>query len=164
MNHALVAVIDSIQARFFTLDPPSLFDNQAEPRLTEHETLRNLAQEAQGEELWSSTKTGRNRGLGSQAHSYDDHRERHLTEFERRFAQAIASHLHELIQTHDLRNLIIIAEPQVLGFVREAIATTLPKHISITELGKNLCQLSAHELHAYLQQHGMLSRPSRTSR
>jgi protein required for attachment to host cells len=156
MSQYLVAVIDGTRARFMTLEPAELPEYESGPNLVEHEGLANSTKELQGRELWASAKTGRNRGTSGQAHSYDDHRENHVVEFERRFAQEIASQIGALIQTHQVQHLVLIAEPQILGLMREAIAPTLPKHLKTSELAKDLCHLKPHELHEYLANKDLL--------
>lgn len=150
MSIFLVAVIDGKKARFFTLEPTEIPEFESGPNLTEHEALLNAVKDFEGKELWANTKTGLNRGAGAQAHAYDDHREHHLIEFERRFAQTIATRIVHLIQVHRVQQLLMIAEPQILGLMREAVTPILPKNIKTQELAKELCQLKPHELHEYL--------------
>jgi protein required for attachment to host cells len=156
MNKSLVAVINGAKARFLTLEPGEFPEYWSSPRLIEHESLLNLTKEIQGQELWSSTKTGRNRGSGGQAHSYDDHRENHIAEFERRFAQAIATQIVNLVQAHQVEQLLLIAEPKILGLMRETLTTGSLTHLKLGELAKDLCQLKPHELHEYLANKGLL--------
>lgn len=162
MSICLVAVIDSTKARFLTLEPSDSSDYG--PRLIEHELLLNSAQELQGQNVWSSTKTGRNRGAAGQAHSYDDRRDSHLIEFERRFVQTIATQIINLIQVHQVQQLLMIGEPQILGLLREALVSGLPQKIKISELSKNLCHLKPHELHEYLAHKQLLPAQKRVSR
>jgi protein required for attachment to host cells len=157
----LVAAIDGSKARFLTLAAVSdpVFDPS--PKLIEHEGLTLPEGELAGGELWSSTKTGRNRGSQGQSHSYDDHRQQHLIEFERHFANSIASQMNQLIQDHQIQEVLLIAAPQILGIMREALASALPKTMKITDLNKDLCQLTPHEIHQYLAEKDLLPAPQR---
>lgn len=150
MNQFLLAVADGTKARFLTLNLAEFPEYEPNPQWIEHECLLNSAQELQGQELWASAKTGRNRGVGGQAHSYDDRRQNHMMEFERRFAQTIATQLVHCIQAHPVQQLFLIAEPQFLGLMRNALIPLLPKNIKMSELAKNLCHLKPHELYEYL--------------
>jgi protein required for attachment to host cells len=132
-------------------------------RLIELDGLLNPSAESLGEELWSSTKPGRNRGAGPRAHGYDDHRNKHRDEFERRFAQEIAAHITTIVQAESIRHLILVAESQVIGFMRDAIAPTVPSNVHVQELTKNLSHLSAHELHKYLASQKLTPDPMRLS-
>lgn len=159
MNKSLVVVIDSTKARFLTLELTDFTEYESGAHLIEQEGLLNPERETQGQELWSSTKTGRNRGSSGQAHSYDDHRENHVVEFERRFAQMTATQISSLAQMHQINQLILIAEPQILGLMREVLAHGMPTHFKINELAKNLCHLKPHALHEYLANQGLLPAP-----
>jgi protein required for attachment to host cells len=150
MNHTLVAVLNGTKARFFTLEFADFPEHESGPNLIEHEALINEENELAGEELWASSKTGRNRGSVGQSHSYDDHRQNHVVEFEQRFSQKIVSRMQSLIELHNIRHLLLVAEPQMLGIVREPINAEISKTIEIKELAKDLCQFSVRDLHEYL--------------
>jgi protein required for attachment to host cells len=150
MDSVVVAVLSHTKARLLTLEPSEFPDYESSPNLVEQESLLSATSELQGAELWSNLKAGRNRGAAGQAHSYDDHRDNHRVEFERRFAQAIAQKLITLIQTCQAQKLILIAEPQVLGLMRDELAASLPTTLKLNELAKDLCQLSNRELQDYL--------------
>lgn len=163
MNRYLVAVIDSTKARFLTLKPSELPGYDSGPHLIEHEALLSSSNELQGQELWTSTKTGRNRGVAGQAHSYDDGRDSYLIESERRFTQSITAKIVNLIQTHQIQQVLMIAEPRILGLIREGLMPVLPRNIKIHEIGKELCHLKPHELHEYLASKKLLPAYKRAS-
>jgi protein required for attachment to host cells len=150
MNQSVVAVMDGTKARFFTLEVADFPEYQSSPNLVEHESLTNTTKELAGKDLWANTKTGRNRGSGSQAHGYDDHRQNHISEFERNFAKEITNKITQLVDEYQSYHLLLVAEPQMLGFVREILTPHLPKTLKIQELGKDLCKLKPQELHEYL--------------
>ncbi|GAB4367471.1 MAG: host attachment protein [Elainellaceae cyanobacterium] len=161
MSKMLVAVVDSTKARFLALEPVEFPEERRGSHLVELNSLTNPFNEAQGQDLWSSTKTGRNLGAGAQAHSYDDHRESHMVEFERRFAKAIATHIVNLVHKNTIQQLILVAEPQILRFIREAIAASALPHLQINESTKNLCNLKPPELQRYLAKQGLIPEPVR---
>ncbi|MGB8702487.1 MAG: host attachment protein [Thermosynechococcaceae cyanobacterium] len=150
MTHTLVAVLNGTKARFFTLASADFPENEPGPDLIEHETLINEANEMSGQDLWASSKTGRNRGSAGQSHSYDDHRQNHAVAFEQRFSQNIVSQMQALIESDQIRHLILVAEPQMLGIVREPINAGISKTVEVKELAKDLCQFSVRDLHEYL--------------
>lgn len=160
MQKYIVAVANSIKAKLFVLQTAELTDFEPTPKLVEIEELLSSTQDRQGQNLWSSTKPGRNRGTAGQAHGYDDHRESHCIEFERRFAQEFAAKLTQLIRSAQPCQLLLIAEPQILGIMRGVLTPNLPKNLKCNELAKDLCQLKAHELHEYLATKNLL--PPRT--
>ncbi|MBE9138117.1 host attachment protein [Nodosilinea sp. LEGE 07088] len=155
MTRFLVAVVDGAKARFLTLEPLSAPELESGPDLIEHCELLNPAIEMAGQDLWANTKTGRNRGSGSRGHSYDDHRGNHLVEFERRFAQAIDTKMASLLAQYDLNTLVLVAEPQILGILRENL-TSANHRIQAQEVAKDLCRMTSRQLHEYLAQKGLL--------
>ncbi len=151
-----VAVINGSQARFFTLDSAEISEYESSPNLLEHESLADSTRELHGQELWANIKTGRNRGSNGQAHSYDDHRQKHEIEFEKRFANKISSVMLNLIQTHQARHLIIVAEPQILGMLREVMTDNLFNNLNIQEVAKDICHLKSNQIHDYLAKKKLL--------
>lgn len=156
MIQILVTVISKTKARFLTLEQAQLPAYQSGPNLIEHEALLNPTQDVGGKDLWATVKTGRNQGSAGQAHAYDDHRDNHLEEFERRFAQMIATQIVNLAQTHQAQRLVLVAEPQILGGVRDALNPILPKNLQIQELAKDLCKVKTSELHEHLASKNIL--------
>jgi protein required for attachment to host cells len=161
MQKYVVAVVNSLKARLFVLEPSEFPESEPSPKLTEQAELHSSTQELQGQDLWSNTKSGRNRGTAGQAHAYDDHRENHMIEFERRFAQEIVTHLTQLIQTCQPHQLLLVAEPQILGIMREVLTPNLPKNLQFNELTKDLCHLKTHELQVYLANKKLLPAQNR---
>ncbi len=157
MNQSVVAVIDGARARFFLLEPVEFPEYQSGPNLVEQSCLTNTSNEVQGKELWANTKSGRNGGSGNQGHGYDDHRQKHLTEFERSFAKEIATTILEIIQQNTVHHAVLVAEPQILGLIREVLLPQLPKQLNVEELAKDLCKLKPQELHEYLAERGILA-------
>jgi protein required for attachment to host cells len=156
MGKFAVAIINGTQARFFTLDSAATSEYKSSPNLIEHEGLSDSTKELRGQELWANTKTGRNRSSNSQTHSYDDHRQNHELEFEKRFAHKISSVMLELIQKNQAKHLIVVAEPQILGMMREAMTDNLFKNLNIQQVAKDLCHLKINQIHDYLAKKGLL--------
>ena len=151
-----VAVINGTQARFFTLDSAAISEYESSPNLIEHKGLSDSTKELHGQELWANTKTGRNRGTSGQAHSYDDHRQNHEIEFEKRFANKISSAMLNLIKTNQARQLILVAEPQILGMMREAMTDKSFNSLKIKEVAKDICHFNVNQIHDYLAKKELL--------
>ncbi|MFB6276735.1 MAG: host attachment protein [Halothece sp.] len=156
MTKFAVAVINGAQARFFTLDSAALSEYEPSPNLIEQEGLSNVTKNLQGQELWANTKTGRNRGLNGQAHSYDDHRQNHKIEFEKKFANQISNAILNLIKSYEAKQLILVAEPQILGLMREVMTDNLFTKITITEVAKDICHFNIKQIHDYLAKKTLL--------
>lgn len=163
MQKYVVAVVNSTRAKLFVVEPAEFPEYQPSPRLVEKETLHNSTQELQGQDLWSNTKPGRNRGTAGQAHGYDDHRENHRVEFERRFAQEISAKLAQIIRQNQPHQLLLVAEPQILGIMRDVLTPEMLKNLKFNELAKDLCQLKPHELYEYLATKDLLPAQTRSS-
>ncbi|WP_339382112.1 host attachment protein [Tolypothrix tenuis] len=68
-----------------------------------------------------------------------------------------------LIQAHQIQQLLMVAEPQILGMMRDVIAPLLGKNIKIHELAKEICHLKTHEIHEYLASKNLLPPHKRAS-
>lgn len=149
MTKFVIAVINGTQARFFTYEPLELIVPGTRNNLEEHQKLSNPAKKLQGQ-LWANVKTGRNRGTNGQAHSYDDHRQDHIAEFDRQFVQRITDKIAALLSSYQTRQLIVVAEPQILGLMREALKSPSFKTVNIRELDKDICHFNSLKIHDYL--------------
>ncbi|HQU17277.1 MAG: host attachment protein [Chromatiales bacterium 21-64-14] len=151
MNEYCVVVTDGARARFFTLEPAEFPQMQSGPNLVEQKDLVNPEGEIPDAQLWADTKSGRNRAPGGgPAHGYDDHREQHHDEFERRFARSVA---HEAIRMTHGRNapvVVLAAQKRMLGFLRAALAPLLKTGIGLRELAKDLSKHAPLDVHAHL--------------
>lgn len=124
----------------------------------EHQALLNPIQSQAGRELWTSSKSGGNRGTTRQSHGYDDHRQSHLKEFDRRFAHTINAGITHFIHTYPIQHILLVAEPQILGHLRPILMATLPKALLPVEVAKDLCNLSVSEIYKYLLDQQLLPR------
>lgn len=156
MTRFLVAVVNGAKARFLTLEPLDAPEFESGPDLVERCELLNPVVEMAGQDLWANTKTGRNRGTGGQGHNYDDHRNNHLVEFERRFAQAIVTQCDQLIAAHGLNAMVLVAEPQILGLLRHSLHSSNGRSVQLSDLPKDLCWMKPRQLHDYLAQRDIL--------
>ena len=145
-----VAVMNGTQARFFTLDSAATSQYESSPNLIEQQSLSDLTQELHGQELWANTKTGRFRGSNGQAHSYDDHRQNHKIEFEKRFAHKISDVMLNVIKANEAKQLILVAEPKILGIMRSAMTDNLFKNLNVQEVAKDICNFKVNQIHDYL--------------
>lgn len=151
-----VAVMNGTQARFFTLDSAATSKYESSPNLVEQQSLSDVTQELHGQELWANTKTGRNRGSNGQAHAYDDHRQNHKIEFEKRFAHRISDAMLNIIRSYDTRQLILVAEPKILGIMRASMTDNSFKTLNIHEVTKDICHFKVNQIHDYLAKKELL--------
>ncbi len=157
MRSYLVTVVDGVHARFFTLAAAELSDEgQSGPHLTEHSSLNNA-------EKPMATKGIPNNQIGRKHHGNRHEKTTQFTEINRRFAHKVLQHISAITQTSASNHLILIAEPHILGSLRESVPSHVPSNMPVSELAKDLCRLNAHELHKYLTSKQMLPSPKRVT-
>lgn len=157
MIRRAVLVADRTQARFFTLESTG-----SGPKLKEHEVLVDPELRLPDRELFSDNKTGRNRApAGGPAHGYDDHRNHHRDEIERRFAEAVAQETRRLATELAVDRLIVAAEDRMLGFLREALERNSSGISDLRWARKDYSHLAAREIHERLAVEGLLPKPRR---
>ncbi len=135
-----VVVADRSRARLF-ISVPSAPRAGVEPHgheLFELEALTDPDGELTGKQLFSSLRSGSNRSPHGATFEYDDHREGHRSEEERRFAKRIANALQGRLRTERPDKLILAIEPQLLGLLREALNGQWERSLEVVEVAKDL--------------------------
>lgn len=153
MSEYCVVVADGARARLFSLEEAEI--SESGPNLVEVSDLTNSEVEAAGKEIYSDDKSGRNASPGGGAHGYDDHRDRHIDESERRFAKQIAAAAADAVVRQKPGCLVVAADPRMLGHLREAMSSSVGG-IKIQEVAKDLTKLAPQELHQHLSTDHML--------
>jgi protein required for attachment to host cells len=147
--NTVVVVANSTRARFFTLQQAESPTFESGPRLVECRCLANPEQEASDRELWSDSKSGRNRSSGGGgAHGYDDHREQHRAEYDRRFMQSVAVEAERLARSEHAMRVVVTADNRTLGLLRGELHRS--NGFDLREVGKDYSKLSATALHEHL--------------
>lgn len=153
MSDCIVVVADAARARLFTLEPARSPDTEGGPNLVERKDLVNPEQRPP----WSDPKSGRNRAPGGgQAHGYDDHRTQHTDVLKRRFARSVAQETAQLQQSCKARNVILVAQKRMLGFLRTELGTLLKNEGKVQAVAKDLSKLAPQELHQHLAKDGLV--------
>lgn len=156
MAQYCVVVTNGSRARFFTLQAAEFPELESGPNLVEHNHLINVERGNGTHELWSETKTGRNRAPnGGPAHGYDDHRTRHADEYERRFANDIADECSRLSRSEQASDVVLVSQKRMLGFLRGAMENRV-NGVNTHEVAKDLSKLSVQALHAHLARENLL--------
>ena len=158
MSEYCIVVAEGSRARFFTLEPADIPELESGPNLVEHVALANPEHQAHNGALWSETRAGRNRTAHGAAHGYDDHRQQHSAEMERRFARNVVCELDRMARGNGTRKIVICAEKQMLGFLRSSISDTIGHDVEISEVAKDLTKLPLRDLHARLAAEGHIPR------
>lgn len=148
-TNACIVVADGGRARLFL----AVADDAAQGRvnLVERECLVNSDYRAHGGDTPGRTKSEHvtNRQAGD-VHPIDARRDQHRLELERRFAREIAQHLAQFTQGWNHGSVVLVAEPRLLGLVREPLHKALHRDIELKELAKDYSHLTAAELREHL--------------
>ncbi|KAB7623389.1 host attachment protein [Alkalilimnicola sp. S0819] len=168
MSDYCVLVAAGGGARLYTLEPAEVPEMESGPNLVERQTLANPTHHAHEEHIWTDLRRGRNRAGGAEggprgggyapgeAHAYDEHREQHDLEEERRFGRDISRALSELIDRQGVEHIVLCAEPRFLGVLRPLIKDSLPRAADLQEVGKDYLKFAPRDLHEKLAAEGYL--------
>lgn len=156
---AYLAVVDAARARLFSWQSSEDVSLDGHARLTELDDLTNPEGRLQDRELFSN-EIGNNRTTGpGPAHAFDDHRDGHRGETQRRFTRDIARRLNELVSRDRTSRVILVSETQVLHDLRQDVEATLPHGTQVMELAENLGKEAPNDLHLALAKKGLLPQP-----
>lgn len=155
-----VVVADRARARLFVTAPSP--ERSGAPgggqQLVELEALTDPEGELTGEQLFSSTRSGSNRSPHGAAFEYDDHRQGHRDEEERRFAKRIADAVRARLGTERPDKLILAIEPQLLGMLRQALKGQLQQPLEVVELAKDFSWHSPEHVQQALERCGAMTK------
>lgn len=145
MNNTGLLVADRSRARLFVVVPA---DNpRGKLRLVERVTLVNQETKTRGRSGAGRVKSERNTNRqAGPVHPIGAQRERHRLEHERRFCAEVIEHTLQLTADWDRGVMVLIAEPRLLGLMRERLRTALRSEIKLEELAKDYSGLSTTEL------------------
>lgn len=152
-----VLVADRARARFFVLGAPSEHRPGDAARLLELETLVDPEGELTGNQLFSDSHSGTNHAGSGASYEYDDHREGHRREIERRFAKRVALAAADFARNEHAQRLVLAAEPQMLGMLRPLLPTASMRGVTLVELARDLSWHSPERIQSALSQHGALT-------
>jgi len=155
MNNACVIVADGQRARIFLVEsrdaPRERF------RLVERDSLDNPDLRTRGASVTGRvrTETNTNRGAGP-VHPMGAQRERHRLELERRFGREIVSRISNLVGGWAEGTVVLVAEPRLLGLMREPLRKAMLPGMALKELAKNYTQLTPTEIYEHLTDNSLV--------
>ena len=146
MNKTCVVVADAGVARFYDVEvvntPRARLALVEGPPLNNDTDLKSRGAAVTGR---VRTETNTDRGAGP-VHPIGEQRERHRGELDRRFGQEIVLRIGEITSGWPGGLVVLVAEPRLLGLVREPLRRTLNARIELKELAKDYTKLTAKEL------------------
>jgi protein required for attachment to host cells len=153
-----VVVADRSRARVFsTVAGSERHGAISGEELEELEALTDPEGELTGVQLFSSTRSGTNRSPHGAQFEYDDHRERHRDEQERRFAKRIAQALVSYLARENPKKLVLAVEPRLLGLLRPALDGKLDGKLELIAVAKDLSKHTVRHIHEALVRCGALN-------
>jgi protein required for attachment to host cells len=157
MTNSCVVVAEGARARFFTLESSDVPDLEGGPDLVEHDSLINPEHRARQDQIYADS-SGRNRTPGGQGQIYDEHRDQHNANTEKRFAREIAERIDQLGCRAGARRAFLCAEKRMLGFLRTSLGENTPNGLEIQEIPKDLTKLKPREIQEHLAKDGYIPR------
>jgi protein required for attachment to host cells len=155
LMNKLILVVDGTRARWFRIE---------RRRLIEHADLVCPEHKLMDRDRYTETKTGRwERGRLGPTHSFDDHRNAHDREVERRFAHEIAEKTEEATGQVAPEEIVIVGDNRMLGLLRNAFDPVLTRDIARIEVRKNIAQQTRDQIQDALAEEGLLDPRPRLS-
>lgn len=153
--NACIIVADGARARFFGLQRGE--EGERRSHLVPLASLENPDFRARGAEAPQRIKTEHitDRQAGA-THPVNDRRDQHRLELERRFAAEIAQRAAGLTSGWAAGTVILIADPRVLGLLREEVRGVLKPGLELKALAKDYTTLTTPELERHLIVSGVL--------
>jgi protein required for attachment to host cells len=155
MDNTCVVVADSGRARIFLLEESHA--PRAPFKLIERGTLANADLRSRGRSVTGRvrTETNTNREAGP-VHPMGAQRERHRIELERRFSVEVARKAAALARNWSTGSVVLVADPRMLGFLRDAVRSALKPEVRVKELAKDYAHVTASKLQDQLALSGVL--------
>ena len=159
MDKDWIVVANQAGAKIFTLAPPAprLKDLQAPPlsteapsRLVEREALEHPEGRLRSQAI-NADRPGRSfESAGAKRHAMtrevDPKKQEAIV-----FAQSVADHLENARRKEEVARLVLIAAPEFLGLLRDAMTVEL-RRLVVAEFSLDLAHMSPQEIRAHLPQ------------
>lgn len=154
MNDLCIVVADGARARLYFVesDGPRKGGRLIEQAALNQPDLRTLGRSVTGR---PRTETNTNREAGPM-HPIGAQRERHWLQVERRFAAGIIGTAAGLVDEWGKGTVVLVAEPRMLGLLRESVRGVMNRRITVKELARDYAGLTEAELYDRLAQSGIV--------
>jgi protein required for attachment to host cells len=159
MARTCIIVADATRARFLTLEVPIEPASEGGPRLVEHIDLVNPELDDPERGLFSDRSGSGHASPMGAAHALDDHRDDHLREIERRYARRISEQLESFVIERGAVVVLLVADPRLLGTLREQIDEGHLGFVEIVEVGENLARRPLGQIQSILALRGLVPAP-----
>jgi protein required for attachment to host cells len=160
MNRTAIVVVDAKLARIYGIE--SVDSPRVKVKLVERKTLTNPDADA-AEKMTGgrpATESNSNRQAGP-VHPIGAQRERHRLEHNRHFGHEIAREAATVVAKWKEGTIVLVAEPHMLGLLREPLRAALHHGIELKELAKDYAQLGVADLCDHLLQNRLIPQGNR---
>ena len=160
MDRTCIVVADGGTARFFgveEIDSPRKSARLVERSALTHPDLKELGQSVTGR---ARTETNTNREAGP-VHPMAAQRDRHRMELDRRFGAEIARQAAAITKDWKDGTVLLVAEPRLLGLMRQAVRDALRSGIELKELAKDYVKLTVGEIEGRLALNSLVRWPTK---
>ena len=152
MQALALVVADAARARLFTFKRED--DLAPAPVLRERADLISNEARQRPSELFTETRPPTNVGPSGRTFAVDDHRDAHMDEFDRRFAQTIMEQLATLASETACPRVALVASPRFLGHLRTYAGAL--KGLAVEEIARDLTREATPRLREHLAELGLL--------
>ena len=151
-----VVVANGSRARFFSLRDSEIPADGVGPNLVEHGEVNDPLLKQKAQDLWSE-RSGKNRSSGGgQGHGYDDHRDQHAAEMERRFIHSVAEQGARFAKREKATTVLVVGSPVNCRCSPIRWTACFLGHAKVEGYSKDLAKLSPSALHDHLAKEGLL--------
>lgn len=149
MNNCCVVVADGRRARLFLLEEAK--DLLSGSRLMERADLVNTNNAARGLDAPGKRSERNTSRQSGPMHPYGEKRLQHRVEVDRRFARNVAEQASAMVKGWKQGSLLLVAEPHMLGLMRDVLHGALKPGIEIKELARDYTHLAPSRLYRRLK-------------
>lgn len=149
MKRACIAIVDAARTRIFTYDPAESNGVHAASDRTLREEVDLVNPGGRGRDLFSTTRPGIER-VAPGGGSTDDHREVHLDQLERNFAQHIVDEVDRIARERAFTRIVLVTPPKMLGELRKVDGKLRRPEMSVEYLERDLARLTSSQIHDHL--------------
>jgi protein required for attachment to host cells len=146
MKRVCIAIVDATRARVYTYQQRK----DAGQELHEVSDLVNPGRRLRPTELFSDGRQGRDMTALGRGYAFDDHRDKHLDEWDLRFARDVIAELDRVVRTDGHTRIILVASPRMLGGLRKVGGALQRRDLVVDEVGHDLTNFSSPQLHDHL--------------
>jgi len=156
MNRTCIVVADAGLACFY--DVEEIEFPWLKTILVERAVLTNdVDLKSRGESVTGKVRTETNTDRGSgPVHPMGAQRERHRGELERRFGIEITRQAAAMTGDWERGTVVLVAEPQLLGLMREPLRKALHRGLDLKELARDYVHLTSSDLYDHLARNGIV--------